>query len=1189
MAKNLQSSVFPHLNLDATGEKKGLLIVGNYGTGKSHLMAVISAIAESQEMVQYLQNSSIQNDANKIAGKFKVVRIEIGASKKNLRDILCGELEKNLKQYRISFKFPPFNEISNNKDSFIEMMSEFHEKYPDHGLLLVVDELLDYLRSRQEGELILDLNFLREIGEVCKLSKFRFIAGIQEALFDNPRFEFVAESMKRVQARFQQIRIVKEDVSFVVSERMLKKDAKRRAKIRSHLQKFSSLYGDMNERLETYVQLFPVHPAYLETFEHLFIVEKRDILKTLSDEITEIVETKVPDNEPGIISFDTYWQAMKKDASLATNPDIRNVLEKGQILEGIIQKSFPKPQYRSSAIRIIHALGVHRLTTGDTFSPIGIDSEHIRDDLCIYLPVPENDSEFLRSTVESIMRDINKTVSGQFISLNEDNGQYFLDLKKDIDYDAKIEERGDSLDNYKLDHYYFDALARVMDRPETTYVTGYRIWEHELVWKAKNTGRNGYLFFGAPNERSTAQPPLDFYCYFIQPYDPPEFTDEKKSDEVFFYLVERSDEFDKALRLYAGAREMAGTSAATTRTIYDGKAGDQLKIMVKWLREHMFAVFDVVYQGDRKKLVEWAKEAAVPTSADIKETIDRVAGSCLSPHFEEIAPEYPKFPQVIRRNDRDEAVKDALKWLRGGLKTQRGIAILDGLELLDGEEIKPEKSKYAKYLLKLLQNRGEGQVLNRSEIFEEAYGLEFDKKFHLEPELVVVVCAALVYRGDVVIAYPGKKIDPTSLEELSKMNRDDLVSFKHLEQPRSTPIETLAELFKILNLTPGLIKNPETQNDAIKGLQIEVGNRLGHIVELQQKLKDRFVLWNIDLLSEQERERAGQQIEEAKNFLESLQKFNNIGKLRNFPYSKKEIQEMKTRFDAIRELDQLTRFVADLSPLISYLSEAESILPDDNATRAAIDEAKKRITPDLQDVNKRSDREFRNDLKQELLRLKQQYIDAYQDLHRQARLGVAEDELKKQLMKDPRLKQLTSLASIEILPKRALTDFQTTLSGNLMTCFSLTDKDLENSTTCPHCKFRPWERIDEVPVNTLIYNLEDRLETLYEDWVRTLLDNLDDPSVKKNLEMLGKTDRKLVNEFIKTRTIPEEIPAAFVKALQDVFSGLEKVTIRIEDLKRELMESGSPCTVEELQKRFGEYVASLTKGKDVKKIRIVLE
>jgi hypothetical protein len=56
------------------------------------------------------------------------------------------------------------------------------QEVPDHGLLLVVDELLDYLRSRKQHDLILDLGFLREIGEVCKLIRFRFIAGLQESL-----------------------------------------------------------------------------------------------------------------------------------------------------------------------------------------------------------------------------------------------------------------------------------------------------------------------------------------------------------------------------------------------------------------------------------------------------------------------------------------------------------------------------------------------------------------------------------------------------------------------------------------------------------------------------------------------------------------------------------------------------------------------------------------------------------------------------------------------------------------------------------------------------------------------------------------------------------------------------------------------------------------------------------------------
>ena len=89
--------------------------------------------------------------------------------------------------------------------------------------LLVVDELLDYLRTRRDQELILDLNFLREVGEMCKDLRFRFIAGVQEAIFDSPRFNFVADSLRRVKDRFEQILIARNDVKFVVAERLLKK------------------------------------------------------------------------------------------------------------------------------------------------------------------------------------------------------------------------------------------------------------------------------------------------------------------------------------------------------------------------------------------------------------------------------------------------------------------------------------------------------------------------------------------------------------------------------------------------------------------------------------------------------------------------------------------------------------------------------------------------------------------------------------------------------------------------------------------------------------------------------------------------------------------------------------------------------------------------------------------------------
>ena len=39
-------------------------------------------------------------------------------------------------------------------------------------------------------------------------------------------------------------------------------------------------------------------------------------------------------------------------------------------------------------------------------------------------------------------------------------------------------------------------------------------FSNELEWLERKAARQGYLFFGAPNERSTAVPPRDFYLYF---------------------------------------------------------------------------------------------------------------------------------------------------------------------------------------------------------------------------------------------------------------------------------------------------------------------------------------------------------------------------------------------------------------------------------------------------------------------------------------------------------------------------------------------------------------------------------------------------------------------------------------------------------------------------------------------------
>src|SRR5689334_16036593 len=68
MAEKLNDVVFPQLQFEQAADNRGILVVGNYGTGKSHLMAVISALAEYADMIEYLKNPTVIQSASSVAG-----------------------------------------------------------------------------------------------------------------------------------------------------------------------------------------------------------------------------------------------------------------------------------------------------------------------------------------------------------------------------------------------------------------------------------------------------------------------------------------------------------------------------------------------------------------------------------------------------------------------------------------------------------------------------------------------------------------------------------------------------------------------------------------------------------------------------------------------------------------------------------------------------------------------------------------------------------------------------------------------------------------------------------------------------------------------------------------------------------------------------------------------------------------
>ena len=1202
MAGRIAKLMIPQLSFDEAVDHTGVLVVGNYGTGKSHLMSVLSLVAEDAAYVPLIQHPKVAEAAEAIAGKFKVHRIEI-SSQMSLRDIITQQLELFLEEHGVSYTFPPANKVINNKAAFEEMMTAFAEVHPNYGVLLVVDEFLDYLRSRKDHDLVLDLSFLREIGEVTKHLRFRFVAGVQEAIFDSSRFQHVAASLHRVKDRFTQVLLARQDVSFVVAERLLKKSADQQNKIRAYLIPFAKFYGSMNERMDEYVRLFPVHPDYIGTFERLVFTEKRGALVTLRDQIQAILDGEVPEDRPGLIGYDKFWETVKSNQVLRADPNIGPVLKVSEVLTERVTKAFTRPPYKPMALRIIDGLSVHRLTTGgDIYVPVGPTAEELRDTLCLFQPgiedmggEPEAD---LHSQVQTVLRETLKTVNGQFISKAPDTEQYYLDLKKDVDYDAQIEKRAETLSDDVLDRAYYSAIRQLMERTdEATYVTGHQIWQYQVEWLDRRVERDGYLFFGAPNDRPTAQPERDFYIYFIQPFEPPRFRDDHKPDEVFFRLKGLDDAIRRHLSFYAAAQDLASTASGGAKSIYLDKAKDALRDMSRWLQEKQMAAYEVTYQGKAKSLQEWTKGISLRDKArlgpeeriNFRDVVNIISGIALNNQFAEVAPEYPTFSALVTESNRKQLVRNALRALAGGNRTKDAVVILDGLEMLDGDRMDPTRSRYTQEVLSRLKAKGHGQVLNRGELLSGDSDVEYfaPLKFRLEPDLLVTVLGGLVYAGDIVLAITGDKIDSGKLTLLAERQLDELKHFKHVEAPKEINVAVLRSLFEILNLPPGLAQQATQGSDEpVKRLQEEVSKLTRRVLSATTDMQGRLSFWGQPLLREEEIADWRARLDALKGFSESLAPYNTVGKLKNLRIGSDDIASQKKNLEVLGAVERMLELVGELGNTASYLSQAEMVLsPDHEWVKKAQDTRMKVLDKLAADRAAQHAAEYR----QTLGHLKKDYIAAYTAQHSKTRLGVAEDKTKTALKKDPRLVSTRALAGISLLPTSQLTNFEEKLD-KLRSCASLVDSELAAGPVCPHCNFRPAnEQGDMLPAANVLKQLDDELDQLLENWVQTLVENLEDPIIQSNFELLKDSSRKIVSGFAETRTLPDLVTPEFIAAAQEALSGLEKITVTSEDIKQALLQGGSPATPDDLRKRFEAFLNDRCKGKDTTKLRFVVE
>ncbi len=1169
-----------NLDFNHSGESFGLQVVGNYGTGKSHLMSLVSLLAENADLIELINDDKPKKDLKTIAGKFKVLRFELGNTE-SLWEVVTFQMENYLNGLGIKFSFdghgpkPYFDKLQ-------LMMAEFEDKFPDKGFLIVIDEMLAYLKGRSTADkLNQDLAVLQALGQACDKSKFKFIFGVQEMIYHSSEFQFAADMLQKVNDRYKDIMITKEDVAFIVKNRLLRKDEHQKQKIKDHLDPFLNLFTDMHGRTQDYVELFPVHPSYFENFEKIRIGKsQREILKTLSNQFSEILEQDVPKDNPGLLTYDRYWEDIQKSQDLMAIPDVRKVKEITETISDKIETYFTgvRVSKKSIAKRITNACAI-KLLQHELQKQNGTNTEHLVDDLCLTDKLA-TDRDFLIDIIDSAAQQIITATSGQYFDKNVENAEYHLRIEGGINFDQKIKDYAVTMADAQKDEYFFKFLEINLPLDHDTYRTGFRIWEHAIDWKSHKTYRDGYIFFGNPNEKSTTHPRQHFYMYFMPIFDDSKKTRNHEEDEVYFVFEGLSKEFKDAVVLYGAALSLEVRADSSQKSIYRQKIDELNKKARALFDQEYIQITKVDYQGKELPLSGYPLQGSGFTKEQI---FSNVASIVFEPWFENERPNYPKFTQLnasVAKDNFDRLVKQALLKVATPEQANRdGEGILSGLGLWVPGMLDFSHSPYAKSLLKLLADKGDGKVLNRDEIIEyidKSDSLWLSKDFKIEAELEFVVMATLAALGEIEITLnSGKSINSTNLIELKDIQKQDFFSFTHIKPPKGLNLAALKTMF--LGMLGRDLSNQLKDASTYTHLVSAANEWAKRAVTLLSKVQGGFIFQGIEIVSTDDAAKYRRDFSAFSGFCDKLANYTSEAKIKNFAFS---IDDLNRILPAKTEIEQIEKQLAEVALLnedISYLQQCKQYITETTFK----DEITNAINQ-LASVLTTSDAAKTEAYKKSLSEFKDRYATWYLALYLKHRISDA-DHTQKQALLDSDNKIICDI----LKEADFLSTGQYAQWLNKINKLQAADNKVNKALilTAPYQDFNPLD-FEGAEVITL-KQLKTDLTDLLNQWIDTLKETLDDPMVVKKMNLLDKSLQTLLADFKVDKVSLAKDNALLIRnAIMDLHKGLEKVEVSIEGMKTTF---NKPLTPDEAIEAFRAYIDQVAKGKERDKIRIILK
>lgn len=1129
ISDSLRNNLVYMLDILSGATHKSFNVVGNYGTGKSHFLAFIGALLEHPEYRSLIHDSNVAAKAQELVRRYLVIKFELGAAKEiSLRHIIFDQIQRQLLE-KYDIEIPEINLSTeyDNKQNIINILKKIKNFDPEVGLVVIVDEISDFLKQKSKEDMAYDLALLRELGEVSQDSDFLYVGAMQEHVFTNPKYVDQAESIARINQRYVTVTITKDDVAKVLTNRVVRKDADQRFQLEGLLEAYRNYFPNLANQTGRYIDLFPIHPYVIDVFEQLPYFENRGIIGFAVQNILPILDKVAP----VFVTYDRVFDLIFQTHEIRNQPNVAPVINAIQRLESKID--LLDLRYLDDARKLIKALAVLRLLGGDKIN--GATAQELANTLFIAPPGQKMliTPEIAQGNIERIMKNIREVTVGQFIEYGE--GRYYLEPDKIDDYDAYVEQKAQAAvinDPAEIDATFREyAVSELGLRGQLPYLAGKAIYLDTAHWQSHRSYRPGLLIIGRGDDGAAIQ--QGDYRFIIQGPFPLKTLEQQHE---LLLMVDFPEELIGLLVRSRAAELLAIENVH--KKIMTQISKDALKNFGEKYVALLLKSGVVIYGGHKIEISKLPSNKPINTLTDI---VEHVKSKVLDTMFSEQYPYHPVFNTLITATNIAGEMTRALQSLDRQATAQLDLnsrGYLESFGAMKDGNFSASSSTACKLILERIEaNDAQGKVTALEDLRKEFA----QKPWGLTAEMLYLLLGALLFNGYLIfIRQGGARLHASDITPLLKQGLEFFKDIRYLERDKDINVEAVVNIFTALGLQPGLVRDKDSRSEAVKSLHqrgIELKEALANLRQgMQLIIAEAASYPDIPWLVIQQSLAKLTNLDQPIATFASVTKVADLGKLDPSP----EYCDILKQNLGI--LDEVSGFLGDwrecgLSAGLLRIQQGLSILPamlllTDSNGKATIFELE-RISSDSKEIYTNVDQllsaEFRRPLKGKVEQFRQKYDQLYYNLHQRFvgdKAPWGELSTVRQSLIYRGLNQLKGLPFLSPAPFNQLAlEIQ---AIERKRCNEFNAQVLETFPVCPYCRF-PEDTNNLVDITARMQTIDGKLDNLWKIWETQILAEI--PNLKDRLPLLSRVHQKQIENLEKNGKLPDEIGDELLSAL----------------------------------------------------------